>query len=71
MSLYALIEILIISIVFKLGPTYTDLTTQLNHHEQLQKDLEAEQENINSLSNMVVVVDENGSDSGKPEFVLI
>ncbi|CAL4098879.1 unnamed protein product, partial [Meganyctiphanes norvegica] len=47
----------------QLGPTAADLQEQIAAHQALQKDLEAEQGNINSLSNMVVVVDESNGES--------
>ena len=37
----------------------------LAHHQALQQDLEAQQEYVNALSNMVVIVDESASDSEK------
>ncbi|XP_063855861.1 dystrophin-like [Scylla paramamosain] len=47
----------------QVGPTTAALHQQVSAHQKLQQDLEAEQNNINSLSNMVVVVDEANSDS--------
>lgn len=35
----------------------------LEQHEALQRDLEAQQEHVNALSNMVVIVDESAGDS--------
>ena len=37
----------------------------LDHHQALQQDLEAQQEYVNALSNMVVIVDESAGDSEK------
>lgn len=50
---------------YKLGPTFADFEAQFEAHRQLQEDLEQERHKINSLSNMVVVVDENNPDTGK------
>ncbi|XP_045119299.1 utrophin-like isoform X3 [Portunus trituberculatus] len=47
----------------QVGPSTSALRQQVAAHQELQHDLEAEQSNINSLSNMVVVVDEANSDS--------
>ncbi|XP_071545204.1 uncharacterized protein [Panulirus ornatus] len=47
----------------QVGPTTEALREQISAHQSLQQDLENEQSNINSLSNMVVVVDESNSDS--------
>ncbi|XP_069180920.1 LOW QUALITY PROTEIN: dystrophin [Procambarus clarkii] len=47
----------------QVGPTTEILRQQISAHQSLQQDLENEQSNINSLSNMVVVVDESSSDS--------
>nr|XP_027238839.1 dystrophin-like isoform X4 [Penaeus vannamei] len=49
----------------QVGPTTDLLREQIAAHQSLQEDLENEQANINSLSNMVVVVDESSSDSGE------
>ena len=38
----------------------------LEDHELLQKDLEAKQEYVNALSDIVVIVDESAGDSKKP-----
>lgn len=38
-------------------------TQMLEDHQSLQRDLEAQQEHVNALSNMVVIVDESASDS--------
>ena len=40
----------------------------LDHHKALQQDLEAQQEYVNALSNMVVIVDESASDSERHSF---
>ncbi|KAK7085433.1 hypothetical protein SK128_001326, partial [Halocaridina rubra] len=47
----------------QVGPTLEALEQQIEAHQALQSDLEKEQTNINSLSNMVVVVDEASSDT--------
>ncbi|KAK8719740.1 hypothetical protein OTU49_013814, partial [Cherax quadricarinatus] len=47
----------------QVGPTAEALREQILAHQNLQQDLENEQSNINSLSNMVVVVDETSSES--------
>ncbi|XP_068223554.1 microtubule-actin cross-linking factor 1-like [Palaemon carinicauda] len=47
----------------QVGPTLEALAEQITAHQNLQADLEKEQSNINSLSNMVVVVDESSSDA--------
>ncbi|XP_064105389.1 dystrophin-like isoform X5 [Macrobrachium nipponense] len=47
----------------QVGPTLEALEEQIAAHQSLQTDLEKEQSNINSLSNMVVVVDESSSDA--------
>ncbi|XP_066986140.1 dystrophin-like isoform X7 [Macrobrachium rosenbergii] len=47
----------------QVGPTLEALEEQIAAHQSLQADLEKEQSNINSLSNMVVVVDESSSDA--------
>ncbi|XP_076057389.1 dystrophin-like, partial [Oratosquilla oratoria] len=52
-----------ISKMSEVGPTTEDLKAQVVAHHKLQQDLEGEQANINSLSNMVVVVDEGNSDA--------
>ncbi|KAL3212838.1 hypothetical protein MRX96_007875 [Rhipicephalus microplus] len=52
--------------ISRFGPVGPDLETarqQLEQHKQLQDDIEKEQAVVNSLSNMVVVVDESSSDN--------
>ena len=67
--MYSLIGIVVLYIILMLfiqvGPTLEALAEQLVAHQSLQADLEKEQANINSLSNMVVVVDESSSDAGE------
>ncbi|TSK17770.1 Dystrophin [Bagarius yarrelli] len=46
-----------------LGPELEDLKHQIEEHKLLQEDLELEQIRVNSLTHMVVVVDENTGDS--------
>ena len=41
----------------------TSIETHFAEHKQLQRDLEEQQSIVNSLSNLVVVVDEGHSDS--------
>lgn len=43
--------------------TLTAADQMLQDHQSLQRDLEAQQEHVNALSNMVVIVDESVSDS--------
>ncbi|XP_058569872.1 dystrophin isoform X12 [Neofelis nebulosa] len=45
-----------------LGPDIEDLKRQVQQHKVLQEDLEQEQVRVNSLTHMVVVVDESGGD---------
>ncbi|XP_076373889.1 LOW QUALITY PROTEIN: dystrophin-like [Tachypleus tridentatus] len=52
--------------ISRLGPVGPDLPAvyrQIEQHQKLQNDTEQQQEMVNSLSNMVVVVDENNADS--------
>ncbi|XP_043928331.1 dystrophin isoform X3 [Protopterus annectens] len=46
-----------------LGPDLEDIKRQLEEHKLLQDDLEQEQVRVNSLTHMVVVVDESSGDS--------
>ncbi|XP_068612642.1 dystrophin isoform X3 [Brachionichthys hirsutus] len=46
-----------------LGPDLEDVKHQVEEHKLLQEDLEMEQVRVNSLTHMVVVVDENTGDS--------
>ncbi|KAJ8400755.1 hypothetical protein AAFF_G00391090 [Aldrovandia affinis] len=46
-----------------LGPDLEDIKHQVEEHKLLQEDLETEQVRVNSLTHMVVVVDENCGDS--------
>ncbi|XP_035250610.1 dystrophin isoform X19 [Anguilla anguilla] len=46
-----------------LGPDLEDVKHQVEEHKLLQEDLESEQVRVNSLTHMVVVVDENSGDS--------
>ncbi|XP_041834285.1 dystrophin isoform X2 [Melanotaenia boesemani] len=46
-----------------LGPDLEDIKHQVEEHKLLQEDLELEQVRVNSLTHMVVVVDENSGDS--------
>ncbi|XP_036396175.1 dystrophin isoform X3 [Megalops cyprinoides] len=46
-----------------LGPDLEDVKHQVEEHKLLQEDLETEQVRVNSLTHMVVVVDENSGDS--------
>uniref|UniRef100_A0A3Q2ECQ7 Calponin-homology (CH) domain-containing protein n=1 Tax=Cyprinodon variegatus TaxID=28743 RepID=A0A3Q2ECQ7_CYPVA len=46
-----------------LGPDLEDIKHQVEEHKLLQEDLELEQVRVNSLTHMVVVVDENTGDS--------
>ncbi|XP_072296331.1 dystrophin isoform X3 [Eucyclogobius newberryi] len=46
-----------------LGPDLEDVKHQVEEHKLLQEDLELEQVRVNSLTHMVVVVDENNGDS--------
>lgn len=55
----------------QVGPTTDALKEQIETHQKLQKDLEGEQANINSLSNMVVVVDEASPESGTFSLFII
>nr|XP_020034068.1 dystrophin-like [Castor canadensis] len=45
-----------------LGPDLEDLKRQVQQHKVLQEDLEQEQVRVNSLTHMVVVVDESSGD---------
>ncbi|XP_054045187.1 dystrophin isoform X10 [Rissa tridactyla] len=45
-----------------LGPDLEDLKRQVEEHKAFQEDLEQEQVKVNSLTHMVVVVDENSGD---------
>ncbi|XP_064906034.1 dystrophin isoform X11 [Columba livia] len=45
-----------------LGPDLDDLKRQVEEHKAFQEDLEQEQVKVNSLTHMVVVVDENSGD---------
>ncbi|XP_062464080.1 dystrophin isoform X14 [Pezoporus occidentalis] len=45
-----------------LGPDLEDLKHQVEEHKAFQEDLEQEQVKVNSLTHMVVVVDENSGD---------
>ncbi|KAM6945421.1 LOW QUALITY PROTEIN: dystrophin-like [Aplochiton taeniatus] len=46
-----------------MGPDLEDVKHQVEEHKLLQEDLETEQVRVNSLTHMVVVVDENSGDS--------
>ncbi|KAM6893658.1 dystrophin [Xenentodon cancila] len=46
-----------------LGPDLEDVKLQVEEHKLLQEDLELEQVRVNSLTHMVVVVDESSGDS--------
>uniref|UniRef100_A0A3P8NXL4 Dystrophin n=1 Tax=Astatotilapia calliptera TaxID=8154 RepID=A0A3P8NXL4_ASTCA len=46
-----------------LGPDLEDIKRRVEEHKLLQEDLELEQVRVNSLTHMVVVVDENSGDS--------
>ncbi|KAG2456401.1 DMD protein, partial [Polypterus senegalus] len=46
-----------------LGPDLEDVKRQVEKHKLLQEDLETEQVRVNSLTHMVVVVDESSGDS--------
>ncbi|XP_037130222.1 dystrophin isoform X11 [Syngnathus acus] len=46
-----------------LGPDLEDIKNQVEEHKLLQEDLEQEQVRVNSLTHMVVVVDETSGDS--------
>ncbi|MGH0119574.1 UNVERIFIED_CONTAM: hypothetical protein FKN15_032399 [Acipenser sinensis] len=46
-----------------LGPDLEDVKNQVEEHKLLQEDLETEQVRVNSLTHMVVVVDESSGDS--------
>jgi hypothetical protein len=46
----------------------TAAAKMLEDHQSLQRDLEAQQEHVNALSNMVVIVDESVSDSKYSSF---
>ncbi|XP_048870512.1 dystrophin isoform X3 [Brienomyrus brachyistius] len=46
-----------------LGPDLVDIKHQVEEHKLLQEDLEMEQVRVNSLTHMVVVVDESNGDS--------
>ncbi|KAG9349621.1 hypothetical protein JZ751_028069, partial [Albula glossodonta] len=46
-----------------LGPDLEDVKHQVEEHKLLQEDLETEQVRVNSLTHMVVVVDESSGDS--------
>uniref|UniRef100_A0A8C9U026 Dystrophin n=1 Tax=Scleropages formosus TaxID=113540 RepID=A0A8C9U026_SCLFO len=46
-----------------LGPDLVDIKHQVEEHKLLQEDLEMEQVRVNSLTHMVVVVDETSGDS--------
>ncbi|XP_062236415.1 dystrophin isoform X4 [Platichthys flesus] len=46
-----------------LGPDLEDIKHQVEEHKLLQEDLELEQVRVNSLTHMVVVVDESSGDS--------
>ncbi|XP_067349213.1 dystrophin isoform X7 [Channa argus] len=46
-----------------LGPDLEDVKHQVEEHKLLQEDLELEQVRVNSLTHMVVVVEENSGDS--------
>uniref|UniRef100_A0A8K9XGM4 Dystrophin n=1 Tax=Oncorhynchus mykiss TaxID=8022 RepID=A0A8K9XGM4_ONCMY len=46
-----------------MGPDLEDVKHQVEEHKLLQEDLELEQVRVNSLTHMVVVVDENSGDS--------
>ncbi|XP_053728438.1 dystrophin isoform X6 [Synchiropus splendidus] len=46
-----------------LGPDLENIKHQVEEHKLLQEDLELEQVRVNSLTHMVVVVDENSGDS--------
>ncbi|XP_045555407.1 dystrophin isoform X5 [Salmo salar] len=46
-----------------MGPDLEDVKHQVEDHKLLQEDLELEQVRVNSLTHMVVVVDENSGDS--------
>jgi dystrophin len=45
-------------------PNYETLKQQIEQHKLLQQDLEQQQQVVDTLSNMVVVVDENSPESG-------
>ncbi|KAK3925764.1 Dystrophin, partial [Frankliniella fusca] len=52
-----------ISRMAKIGPTYADLVRQVEQHPLLCADLEKQEASVASLSEMVIVVDDNNPDS--------
>lgn len=53
-----------ISLMAEACPNYETLKQQIEQHKLLQQDLEQQQQVVDTLSNMVVVVDENSPESG-------
>ncbi|KAM9032123.1 dystrophin isoform 5-T5 [Sarcophilus harrisii] len=51
-----------------LGPDLEDLKRQIQQHKVLQEDLEQEQVRVNSLTHMVVVVDETSGDKATADL---
>ncbi|KAJ8003692.1 hypothetical protein DPEC_G00150960 [Dallia pectoralis] len=51
-----------------MGPDLEDVKHQVEEHKLLQEDLELEQVRVNSLTHMVVVVDENSEDSATADL---
>ncbi|CAG5958699.1 unnamed protein product [Menidia menidia] len=51
-----------------LGPDLEDIKHQVEEHKLLQEDLELEQVRVNSLTHMVVVVDESNGDSATADL---
>lgn len=47
------------------GPDLQDLQDQLDLHQELQRDLQAQQPTVDALANLVVVVDDNPSDNSR------
>lgn len=53
-----------------LGPDVSALASQLDSLRKLQSDLQAQQKNVDLLSNLVVIVDEGSTDNGKYHLTL-
>lgn len=54
-----------------LGPDVSALASQLDSLRKLQSDLQAQQKNVDLLSNLVVIVDEGSTDNGNFHLIFV
>lgn len=54
-----------VSVEKKLGSDLSQVKQQIEDHKKLQEELDQQQKKVDSLQNMVVVVDDNNTESGR------